>query len=395
MKFTGITSSTNVDIVTPTSAVTLSCAWTLDATESSLAGKVQWYKDNDKYNSLVTKSGGDLSDTLILSNPQMTTAGAYHCAVTFGEYGTITSTAMNHVVFTSVSPANDANTVNSVFGQTQTLSCIFTSSAPITAVAWTFSSSASTSSSEDVGSYSSTSKMQTSTLTYTGLLTNDSPTCTATFTCPSTCGVNTIASTQTLSVFGVSSLSTNVGFASVDTAVSITCDYVTNSSPTPTVKWYHYGTQIMSGSSFSFADSTGQSILSFPSNKIQFSDNGVYKCLVDYGSSIGTHFKTVNQYVRYLEYNSTIYVAKGEHVVLTCIVHGDEPQATLWQKGSTSISNDATYTLVPGHYISMKRVDTLVLSAAPDDGSVFTCSAYYAAGSPTTETGTITVYSTG
>ena len=172
-------------------------------------------------------------------------------------------------------------------------------------------------------------------------------------------------------------------YADKDDAVTLTCSFTDPASITATVTWYMDDNTIAAGIT---QPSDGKSILTLASAAL--TDNGEYKCDVDYGVAYGGS-KTVDnlkQYVRGIDTGLTgpQYALIGTAVTHTCTVYGDElTGGVVWTNTDGSLTADRTYTQATQAYSASAytTTSTLVISATHnEDETSFICTVTYTQG---------------
>ena len=120
-------------------------------------------------------------------------------------------------------------------------------------------------------------------------------------------------------------------------------------------------------------------------------DNGVYQCMVNYGTSVGTLTSNpVTQYVRevVLLPSTNVYSDGTVSFTITCEFYGDASSTVIWKKGNDDVSivNGATIGTVTS-YANYKMTAPLIIDPASLTAfeAVYTCSATYTAGSASKE----------
>lgn len=183
-----------------------------------------------------------------------------------------------------------------------------------------------------------------------------------------------------------SGIVSNKQYADKGDEVKLTCAFTDPKTSTPTVSWYKNGDAYTSG----ITTTSGLSVLTFAS--ADFSNNGEYKCGVDFGGDFGSFDSTsLRQYVRGAVPTVTgpQFALVGTAVTQSCDIFGDELSSVgvVWTntKGALATGSRFTQTTTAYSESSFGTSATLVISAATDDDTTsFTCTATYKEDSGTT-----------
>lgn len=173
----------------------------------------------------------------------------------------------------------------------------------------------------------------------------------------------------------VEDMTSDKQYADKDDTVTLTCAFKDPASITATVTWYKNDSPITTGVT---KPSAGKSIMTFASSA--FTDNGEYKCKVDYGAPYNSVTgASLKQFVRGVETGVTSkeFILFGAAVTFTCIAHGDAFKGdVVWSNTAGPLATGSIYTQDTQGYSASAytTTSTLAISATTtDDTTSFTC----------------------